>query len=226
MSRKHCYMCGEVATTKEHIPPKAFFPEKKNLKLKTVPSCKKHNNDKSEDDQYVLAQICINTAKGVNLPKEIFKKSIFPQLERSKSFLNKISKGSKFLDDGAVAYPVDINIFDSFFEHFAHAIYFDEFGEPLDRKIYKISHSYLSLSSNDENDKIQKEIIDSMYSHFFFNARDMMSFYESDRLDDLIYQNKIIAPVGNKGSITLLHIFYGTFNVVSLLTRKGVFTNV
>jgi hypothetical protein len=55
---KICYYCGERATTREHVPPKGFFSRKANLQLKTVPSCTKHNNAKSHDDQYLLAQIC------------------------------------------------------------------------------------------------------------------------------------------------------------------------
>lgn len=58
-----CYMCDEPATTKEHVPPKCIFPEKKDTlaqvdyrkDLDCVPSCKKHNNDKSRDDEYLLS---------------------------------------------------------------------------------------------------------------------------------------------------------------------------
>lgn len=60
---KTCYMCDELATTVEHIPPKCIFPETKDLedktlnlrkKLLTVPSCTLHNNAKSGDDEYLL----------------------------------------------------------------------------------------------------------------------------------------------------------------------------
>jgi hypothetical protein len=59
---KHiCYYCNEIATTKEHTPPKCFFPKKKDLpsgspdyrkNLITVPSCEKHNTGRSKDDEY------------------------------------------------------------------------------------------------------------------------------------------------------------------------------
>ena len=26
-----CYMCDEIATSKEHVPPKCIFPEKKDI---------------------------------------------------------------------------------------------------------------------------------------------------------------------------------------------------
>ena len=60
-----CYMCDRRATSKEHIPPQCFFPEKKDLPegedyrrdLITVPSCDLHNSSKSEDDVYLLSVI-------------------------------------------------------------------------------------------------------------------------------------------------------------------------
>ena len=55
-------MCSELATSKEHTPPKCFFPEDKyigkentqRIDLITVPSCDLHNGQKSGDDEYLL----------------------------------------------------------------------------------------------------------------------------------------------------------------------------
>ena len=51
-----CYMCDSIATTREHVPPKCLFPEKKDIgddiyrqNLITVPSCDKHNTSKSQE---------------------------------------------------------------------------------------------------------------------------------------------------------------------------------
>ena len=57
-AEKTCYMCEELATSVEHIPPQCLFPEQKDLpdgidlrkQLLTVPSCDKHNSKKSQDD--------------------------------------------------------------------------------------------------------------------------------------------------------------------------------
>ena len=49
-----CYMCDEEATTVEHVPPKCFFlPGHTDGNLIKVPSCAEHNNDKSDDDEYL-----------------------------------------------------------------------------------------------------------------------------------------------------------------------------
>lgn len=60
-----CYACESPATTKEHAPPRCFFPEAyRNNNLITVPSCKKHNNEISGDVEY--ARNIISTYYGVN----------------------------------------------------------------------------------------------------------------------------------------------------------------
>jgi len=48
----NCYFCGEESSSKEHIPPKSFFPDTQRKMLIKVDSCDKHNNHKSGDDEY------------------------------------------------------------------------------------------------------------------------------------------------------------------------------
>jgi hypothetical protein len=48
-----CYMCERVADTREHAPPKCFFPVTLRTNLVTVPSCEEHNLDNSSDVEYV-----------------------------------------------------------------------------------------------------------------------------------------------------------------------------
>jgi hypothetical protein len=68
---KTCYMCNSVATSREHVPPLCLFPEEKDIKvdafrrnLITVPSCEKHNSQKSSDDEYLM--MCIAGIVGNN----------------------------------------------------------------------------------------------------------------------------------------------------------------
>lgn len=48
-----CYACHEPETTREHVPPKSFYPSTSGKRLITVPSCKKHNNANHLDVEYV-----------------------------------------------------------------------------------------------------------------------------------------------------------------------------
>jgi hypothetical protein len=57
-------MCEELATSFEHVPAKCFFPKGQRQNLITVPSCSRHNNDTSKDDEYVRGIIV--TARGTN----------------------------------------------------------------------------------------------------------------------------------------------------------------
>jgi len=67
-----CYLCGEPATSREHVPPSCLFPEEKDIKtsilrnnLITVPSCELHNSKKSKDDEFLMA--CLAGIVGNNV---------------------------------------------------------------------------------------------------------------------------------------------------------------
>ncbi|WP_027793152.1 hypothetical protein [Paraburkholderia acidipaludis] len=52
-----CYCCGEPAVGPEHFPPESFFPVGRRSGLIEVPACKKHNQDKSRDDEYIRTML-------------------------------------------------------------------------------------------------------------------------------------------------------------------------
>ncbi|MES2784731.1 MAG: hypothetical protein V4684_04655 [Pseudomonadota bacterium] len=59
-----CYACGLLATSREHVPPKNLFPERKDIPqldlrqdLITVPSCDLHNLAKSQDDEFLMVSL-------------------------------------------------------------------------------------------------------------------------------------------------------------------------
>jgi hypothetical protein len=85
-----CYYqgCTQRGTTKEHIPPKSFFPKDQRNQLLTVPSCELHNNAKSSDDIYVLAHICLNSSQS-NQSRDVFIERVVPQLDFNSDALRK-----------------------------------------------------------------------------------------------------------------------------------------
>lgn len=94
--KNKCYCCEEVATTKDHIPPKCFFPEKKHLsssnpdyrsQLITVPACSAHNNSRSCDDEYAAAVIVMNSQS--DLAFVMFKAKWIQTLLRREGVLGK-----------------------------------------------------------------------------------------------------------------------------------------
>lgn len=50
---KGCIYCGKPATTREHIPSKAFLIEPYPEDLATLPACFECNNGFSNDEEYV-----------------------------------------------------------------------------------------------------------------------------------------------------------------------------
>jgi len=91
-----CYCCEQTATTKDHIPPKCFFPEKKYLSsnspdyrshLITIPSCSEHNNSRSRDDEYTAAVIVMNSES--ELAFTMFKSKWVQTLLRREGVLGK-----------------------------------------------------------------------------------------------------------------------------------------
>lgn len=95
-----CYCCGieldKTTKTREHIPPKCFFPKGYKDELITVPSCKEHNNAKSEDDEYLWQMIAINilaNKHGQNLATEKVVKSIL----RNRRLTKNLAKNSHLL---------------------------------------------------------------------------------------------------------------------------------
>ena len=76
-------MCDEPSVNREHAPPECVFPPESHLRknLITVPSCKKHNADKSCDDellQCVLAFANNSSSHAYRMTDEV----VLPRLER------------------------------------------------------------------------------------------------------------------------------------------------
>lgn len=71
MKEQTCYYCGALATSREHVPPLAIFPQQKDMEgvdlrsnLITVPSCEIHNQKKSTDDEFLMS--CLAGVVGNN----------------------------------------------------------------------------------------------------------------------------------------------------------------
>ncbi|MBC7285012.1 hypothetical protein [Hoeflea sp.] len=215
-----CFRCEAEATTREHFPPKAFFPKGGNLQLKTVPACSKHNNGKSGDDMYVLVQICLNAAAGDNLAASIFKRSVIGALKRSPAFRAALNEGAEWLESGARRYQVDMARFDSFFDSLCSALFFERYGIRFEPDIHHINHLYLSFESKDPEYQPSREVARREVADLLQTLSDRVEHFEAAKIDEVVYQNKIVDPMGARASITIAHSFYGCFEVVSLLTIK------
>lgn len=202
--------------TKEHIPPKAFFPKGEKDQLLTVKSCVKHNNAKSKDDLYVLAQICMNASPS-NRAREIFIKKVKPQLDFNNGALRKkLAAGSVPLPDGPVKYLVETKRLNEFFDALSCGIVFKSCGASLPEN-YSINHVYCSLISDQDHtmSRIEAEI-ETFYSG---KPMEFMEFGKPKTNNERIYTVELFGVPSFGSSITIVHVFFGKFKVISMLTN-------
>lgn len=213
-----CYFqgCTEKGITKEHIPPRSFFPDGEKEQLLTVRSCEKHNNAKSKDDLYVLAQICMNASPS-NRAREVFMNKVAPQLEfNSGALRKKLANGAVPLGNGAVRYQVDVARLVEFFSALSCGVIYKSCGSSLPAN-YTISHIFHSLQSELEP-QIQA-VEDAINTFYSGKPLDFMEFGDPDARNERIYTVSIFGIPQFGSSITIVHRFFGVFKVTSMLTR-------
>lgn len=137
-----CYMCEKEATSKEHVPPKCIFPEKKDLpegvdfrkSLITVPSCDEHNSQKSRDDEYLLF-VLVSAAQGNADKQRHFDTKLMRAAKRKPnvfaSFLKDMRPVLFRTEDGMVersaGFRVDVPRLESSIKHMACGIFFHHY---------------------------------------------------------------------------------------------------
>lgn len=214
-----CYFkgCQAQPTTDEHAPPKSFFPKDKRINLITVPSCKEHNNYKSHDDLYVLAQVTMNSSPK-NRARDVFMKSISPQLEYNQNALrNYLVAGSQKSLLGGVSYKVENKRVGDFFDALCFAVFTKATGTQLPEE-YKTGHIYHNLQDCRPLSLywIFKKFSSFMYKWGLKRAR---SNNQVNCANKEIYQAEIFGVTGRP--ITITHVFYGHFRVTSFLTPNN-----
>ena len=215
-----CYFqgCAEKGLTKEHIPPRSFFPDGERLQLLTVKSCRLHNNDKSPNDLYVLAQICMN-ASPANRARAVFLDRVAPQLSHNNDALRKLlARGARGTPSG-VAYQVDRTRLDEFFTALSCGIIYKSHKQRLPTN-YRLSHIYHQLISDAEADlrAVESEI------NLFYDQKPLasMAFGNPDTRNEKVYTVEVHGVPQFRGSITVVHRFFGVFKVTSMLTHLSV----
>lgn len=134
MSRllKECYVCGAKGSTKEHVPPLAFFPPGFRTDLWTVPSCVKHNIGNSKDVEYVRNVIVLHR-NCTGAAQELVHRAVLRSYERRRSELHfQTFQGARetVLDGGATSLPVfDVVRFDRVMKAIASGLYCREVGQ-------------------------------------------------------------------------------------------------
>src|SRR5690349_17026242 len=89
-------MCDAPGATTEHVPPRCFFPEAKDVEgldlrvnLITVPSCPAHNSQHANDDQYAMVVVAMQLDTAA-LARNQFSTKCMRALKRSDAFRKRV----------------------------------------------------------------------------------------------------------------------------------------
>ena len=157
-----CYMCGDIATSYEHAPPKCIFPEQKDLpegmdlrkNLITVPSCEVHNSNKSTDDEFLLFIVVhgyFNNKEG----KDHFFSKVVRAFERRPKFIENLYKSKMpIVVDGeeTVAVNIDVERFNKTISNICRALYFYETQEKWMHRIDVVSPMLYAMYQEGEDE--------------------------------------------------------------------------
>lgn len=135
-------MCERLATSREHVPPRCFFPEQKDLpagfdfrrNLITVPSCEQHNSAKSADDEFLLF-ILTSQHHGSIYKDKLFESKVIRAFNRSPnrfmSMMEELTPIRGLSSDGqmpeSASFKVDLDRFDRVLHQVACGIYYHHY---------------------------------------------------------------------------------------------------
>jgi len=148
-------MCKDQATSREHAPPKCLFPRANELgvdfrrNLITVPSCDRHNSEKSKDDEYFRAVLLSATAHRSDIASNQFLGKLLRAVRRAPGVYGEyLTEEHDIPDANLRAVRMDRLRFNRCIEHLAKAIFFDQTGA---KWLLPISVASPDLFSLDEN---------------------------------------------------------------------------
>jgi len=150
----YCYICGEVATSKEHAPARAFFPKGSahRLNLIKVHSCKKHNEETSKDDEYVRNIIAMSVGNNAVAFNQFIDR-VVQSFRNSPALLTTLTKNSQkvYIREGnntaeTTAFQIDRDRIDKVLKKIAYAIFHHKCGEIWKRELI-IQTEYLRTES-------------------------------------------------------------------------------
>lgn len=148
---KVCYFCGQPKTSREHVPPQSFFPDEEALRknLITVPSCTEHNQDTSDDDEYIRNIILMFIGNN-DVAAQHFMDKGKRSLERNAALLAQTVGNARQVyarKEGepitpTVAFEVDRKRIDRMLRKMGYALFFHQYKKPWPRGLAIMSEHF------------------------------------------------------------------------------------
>jgi hypothetical protein len=124
-----CYMCDAQGTTREHVPPRSFFPDPAGKNLVTVRSCEKHDNANSKDVEYVRNVIALQM--GANAEGLAAMKATIRSFERNPNLIEMTARNLQPVTFGEIetgVFELDLPRIHQIMAGIANALYFKDYG--------------------------------------------------------------------------------------------------
>lgn len=137
-----CVFCGELAKTRDHVPPQSVFPDPKPTDLITVPACDTCNCDTKLDDEYFRWLVATGSEESEDALR-LIKERILPKFRRRPALLIQIMKGATRVDvksEGGIylgrkpAFHFEKSRIQTVISKTVRGLYFHETGSILSQK--------------------------------------------------------------------------------------------
>jgi hypothetical protein len=92
---KVCVFCGRPATTRDHVPPKAFFLPPRPENLVTVPACASCNNGASESDDRFRNFVSLRVGVGNSKRLDLWKSKVLPGIRRNRKEFRRLVRSMR-----------------------------------------------------------------------------------------------------------------------------------
>lgn len=198
-------MCNEPATSREHVPPSCFFPEKNEFRknLITVPSCVQHNLVKSGDDEYLFAVISSHLESN-QIAQDQFKKTI-KAIKRRSRLATTFFKNMRPIQLGDMqtgVFHIDKERFDKSFDHISRGIYYHHFKKRIERPSATMSYALFADSTSKEAAEMNKILLQ-------WREYSTRGLAQSPKYGEnpAVYYYQVIKDNDSEG-VAIRHVFY------------------
>lgn len=209
-----CYMCNNPAVSKEHVPARSFFPEdsKYRINLFTVMSCNVHNENTSDDDQYIR-DVVVMSAFGSQLAEKQFNEKTLPYLSGWPSYLSLFVKevlAVVYNNMETKAFSVDRQRFDRIMRKYAYAIFYKHFKKHWERKLIVLTDKlfYKDDASKQLYVDDYGELLQELKRDNWPPPNDVFLGSNQD-----IFKYVFIPEHGDENNMMLIMVFYNVFDV-------------
>ena len=224
-----CYECGillnQESLTKEHVPPKCFFPKKESITLITVPSCIEHNGGKSSDDEHLLQIISLQilaNEKGQNIATSKAVKGILRNKKRTKSLASNATLVYVDEEKTGQLKPTFAFKFDEFklnnsVSSICKGLYYHEFHKVFngDIEIYNEFQISLDDDSINKNQEYEKNRI--------LIKKNFSDVERKGKNQEIFYYQIMKLPKGLGFSLAIRLCFYEGIGILAFLQEKKEF---